>query len=70
MYFMYQFCVALKLDLPTWSAKLQPLVEVHIQQKVGPGAESLLDHESKCYKMLLMSFAQPSLLEILGATIK
>lgn len=30
---MYPFCVALKLDLPTWSAKLQPLVEIHIQQK-------------------------------------
>lgn len=34
-FFMYPFCVALKLDLPTWSAKLQPLVEIHIQQKVG-----------------------------------
>lgn len=35
IFFMYPFCVALKLDLPTWSAKLQPLVEIHIQQKVG-----------------------------------
>ena len=33
------------------------------------GAESLLDHASKCYKTL-MSSAKPSLLEILCATIK